>query len=62
MQQPKESTSHMLDLLDVNLGTPTPPPASTVDPWGIPQAAPQPAVRPQVFGCFFYQITKFFVF
>ncbi|XP_075231764.1 epsin homolog lqf isoform X2 [Lycorma delicatula] len=45
--QPKESTSHMLDLLDVNLGTPTPPPVATVDPWGMPQPAPQPAVRPQ---------------
>lgn len=38
----------MLDLLDVNLGSPTPPPASAVDPWGMPQPAPQPAARPQV--------------
>uniref|UniRef100_A0A1B6GTX4 ENTH domain-containing protein n=2 Tax=Cuerna arida TaxID=1464854 RepID=A0A1B6GTX4_9HEMI len=44
--QPRETTSsHMLDLLDVNLGA-TSPPAPTLDPWGMP--APQPApVRPQ---------------
>ncbi|XP_046660714.1 epsin-2 isoform X3 [Homalodisca vitripennis] len=45
-QPPRETTSsHMLDLLDVNLGA-TSPPAPTLDPWGMP--APQPApVRPQ---------------
>uniref|UniRef100_A0A1B6E1R6 ENTH domain-containing protein n=1 Tax=Clastoptera arizonana TaxID=38151 RepID=A0A1B6E1R6_9HEMI len=39
---PKENQSHMLDLLDVNLGNPSP--TSAVDPWGLPQPAP---VRPQ---------------
>lgn len=41
-QQQQEQSSHILDLLDVNLGTTSPPP--TVDPWGLPQAAPP---RPQ---------------
>lgn len=30
--------SHMLDLLDVNLGETSP--VAAVDPWGLPQAPP----------------------
>lgn len=40
---PKESGSHMLDLLDVSLGAASPPPPSTIDPWGMP-APPRPQV------------------
>jgi len=45
-----EKQSHMLDLLDVNLGNPSPQPVHAVamDPWGFPQPAPQsPPTRPQ---------------
>ncbi|PSN32613.1 hypothetical protein C0J52_20697 [Blattella germanica] len=45
-----EKQSHMLDLLDVNLGNPgsQAAPASAVDPWGFPQPTPQsPPTRPQ---------------
>lgn len=40
-----EKQSHMLDLLDVNLGEASGP-VGQVDPWGMPIAAPPP--RPQV--------------
>lgn len=40
-----EKQSHMLDLLDVNLGEASGSSVQT-DPWGIPIAAPPP--RPQV--------------
>lgn len=46
-----EKQSHMMDLLDVNLGNPSPQPVHGValDPWGFPQPAPQsPPARPQV--------------
>jgi len=46
-----EKQSHMLDLLDVTLGNPSPQPVHAValDPWGFPQPAPQsPPTRPQV--------------
>ncbi|XP_058788874.1 epsin-2 isoform X2 [Phymastichus coffea] len=42
---PVEKQSHMLDLLDVNLGEPSATNAQT-DPWGVPIAAPPPP-RPQ---------------
>ncbi|XP_031782678.1 epsin-2 isoform X3 [Nasonia vitripennis] len=42
---PQEKQSHMLDLLDVNLGEPSGANAQT-DPWGVPIAAPPPP-RPQ---------------
>ncbi|XP_021925759.1 epsin-1 isoform X2 [Zootermopsis nevadensis] len=45
-----EKQSHMLDLLDVNLGNPSlqPAHAATLDPWGFPQPVPQsPPTRPQ---------------
>lgn len=45
-----EKQSHMLDLLDVNLGNPSPQAmhAVALDPWGFPQPAPQsPPSRPQ---------------
>ncbi|XP_054281853.1 epsin-1-like isoform X2 [Macrosteles quadrilineatus] len=38
-------SSHMLDLLDVNLGAASPPPAP-LDPWGMPSSQPPPP-RPQ---------------
>ena len=41
-----EKQSHMLDLLDVNLGEASGSSVQT-DPWGIPITAPPP--RPQVF-------------
>ncbi|GFG30205.1 hypothetical protein Cfor_10181 [Coptotermes formosanus] len=44
-----EKQSHVLDLLDVNLGNPSPQPmhAVALDPWGFPQPAPQsPPTRP----------------
>lgn len=45
--------SHLLDLLDVNLGNPVAPSASAAsDPWGTPPTPPQ---RPQVS----YQYEKF---
>ncbi|XP_049950359.1 epsin-2 isoform X1 [Schistocerca serialis cubense] len=52
-QQPAQQ-SHMLDLLDVNLGAP----AAPVDPWGFPQApvsqsSPVPT-RPQTLDIFHY--------
>lgn len=43
---PTEKQSHMLDLLDVNLGEASGG-AAQVDPWGVPIAPPPP--RPQVF-------------
>jgi len=46
-----EKQSHMLDLLDVNLGNSSAPSVHAValDPWGFPQPAPQsPPTRPQV--------------
>lgn len=46
-KQKKDSPSHMLDLLDVSIGAPTPPPSSTVDPWGMPAAPPPPAHPPR---------------
>ncbi|PNF25590.1 Epsin-2 [Cryptotermes secundus] len=45
-----EKQSHMLDLLDVNLGNHSthPPHAAALDPWGFPQPVPQsPPTRPQ---------------
>lgn len=51
--QPKSNAdkqSHMLDLLDVNLGNSASQPASAValDPWGFPQPVPQsPPTRPR---------------
>lgn len=40
----KESSSHMLDLLDVSLGAASPPPPTgNMDPWGMP-APPRPQV------------------
>nr|CAD7400146.1 unnamed protein product [Timema poppensis] len=43
-----DKQSHMLDLLDVDLGNPSPHPP--VDPWGFPHQRPpqSPPVRPQV--------------
>ncbi|XP_022198743.2 epsin-1 isoform X4 [Nilaparvata lugens] len=41
-KQKKDSPSHMLDLLDVSIGAPSPPPSSAVDPWGMPAAPPPP--------------------
>ena len=46
-----EKQSHMLDLLDVNLGNPSPQQTHAValDPWGFPQPVSQsPPTRPQV--------------
>jgi len=44
---PKESSSHMLDLLDVSLGAASPPPpTSGLDAWGMPTPQPPPP-RPQ---------------
>lgn len=48
---PQEKQSHMLDLLDVNLGEASGSSVQT-DPWGIPIAAPPP--RPQVFANYAY--------
>lgn len=43
-----EKQSHMLDLLDVNLGNSAHASAAAVDPWGFPQPVPQsPPARPQ---------------
>lgn len=43
---PSEKASHMLDLLDVNLGEASGGQQLTLDPWGVPIAPPPP--RPQV--------------
>ncbi|CAG2056788.1 unnamed protein product, partial [Timema podura] len=44
-----DKQSHMLDLLDVDLGNPSPHPP--VDPWGFPHQRPpqSPPIRPQFF-------------
>lgn len=39
-----EPQSHLLDLLDVNLGGASAPSASA-DPWGMPQSHPPPLPR-----------------
>ncbi|XP_048482987.1 epsin-1 isoform X2 [Plutella xylostella] len=43
-EKPKKSEpqSHLLDLLDVNLGPPAPAAASALDPWGLPSSRPPP--------------------
>ncbi|XP_069691001.1 epsin-2 isoform X3 [Periplaneta americana] len=57
--QPKSNAdkqSHMLDLLDVNLGNSASQPASAValDPWGFPQPVPQsPPTRPRTLDIFY---------
>ena len=51
---PTEKQSHILDLLDVNLGEASGGAAAQVDPWGVPIAPPPP--RPQVFQCFYVTV------